>query len=73
MHLHNALLPWPGWRYEPLAVSPLIKLELRKENDHFGRYKTQGVVPKSKVSGQPVTPDVRVMTQTSELFFFFGL
>ena len=29
--------------YDPLAVSPLIELELRK-NEHVGRYKTQRLV-----------------------------
>ena len=43
----------------PLAASPLIELELREKHEHVGRYETQGLVPKLKVSGQPVASEVR--------------
>ena len=45
---------------DPLAVWPLIELELRgKKNERVGRYKTQRLIPEFKVSGQPVTSQVR--------------
>ena len=53
--------------YKPLAVSPLIELELRRKND-VGRYETHRLVPKFNVSDKPVIAQVRSITQTS--FFF---
>ena len=39
----------------PLAVWPLIELELSGKNERVGRYETQRLIPKFKVSDQPVT------------------
>ena len=50
-----------GW-CDPLAVWPLIELELRGNNGRVGRYEMQRFIQKCKVSGQPVTPQVRSMT-----------
>ena len=42
----------------PLAVSPLIELELRK-NERVARRETKRLVYELKVLGQPVTSEVR--------------
>ena len=48
---------------DPIAVWPLIELKLReKKNERVGRYETQRLIPKFKVSGQLVTSQVRSMT-----------
>ena len=47
-------------RPHPLAVWPLIELELRGKNERVGRYEKR-LIPKFKVSGQPVTSQVRSM------------
>ena len=46
-----------------------VKLELCGKNGRVGRYKTQRLIPKFKISGQPVTSQVRSMTQISDLVF----
>ena len=46
----------------PLAVCPLIELELRGKHERVGRYETQWLLPKFKVSGQPIASQVRSMT-----------
>ena len=43
----------------PLAVSPLIELELRGKNEHVARRETKRLIYKLKVLGQPVTSEVR--------------
>ena len=44
----------------PLAVSPLIQLELRgKKNERVARRETKRLIYKLKVLGQPVTSEVR--------------
>ena len=43
----------------PLAVSPLIELELRRKNEHVARRETKRLIYKLKVLGQPVTSEVR--------------
>ena len=47
-----------GW-YDPLAVSPLIELELREKNEHVARREAKRLIYKLKVLGQPVTSEVR--------------
>ena len=47
-----------GW-YDPLAVSPLIELELRGKNERVARRETKRLIYKLKVLGQPVTSEVR--------------
>ena len=44
-----------GW-YDPLAVSPLIELELRGKNERVARRETKRLIYKLKV---PVTSEVR--------------
>ena len=53
----------------PLAVWPLIELELRRNNERAGRYEMQRLILKFKVSGQPVTSQVRSMIQMSGFGF----
>ena len=43
----------------PLAVSPLIELELRGKNERVVRRETKRLIYKLKVLGQPVTSEVR--------------
>ena len=43
----------------PLAVSPLIELELRRKNERVARRETKRLIYKLKVLGQPVTSEVR--------------
>ena len=43
----------------PLAVSPMIELELRGKNERVGRRETKRLIYKLKVLGQPVTSEVR--------------
>ena len=43
----------------PLAVSPLIELELRGKNERVARRETKILIYKLKVLGQPVTSEVR--------------
>ena len=57
-----------GW-CDPLAVWPLVELEIRGKDKRVGRYETQRLIPKFKVSGQSVTSQVRSMTQMSGLGF----
>ena len=48
----------------PPRVWPLIELELReKKNERVGLYKRKPVVPNFKVSGQPMTSEVRSNTR----------
>ena len=47
-----------GW-CDPLAVSPLIELELRGKNERVARRETKRLIYKLKVLGQPVTSEVR--------------
>ena len=61
-----------GGGYEPLDFSPLIELEFHKIRAH-GRYDTQRLVPRFKVSGQSVTPEVMSVTQRLWLFCHFFL
>ena len=42
----------------PLAVSPLIELELRGKNERVARRETKRLIYKLKVLGQPVTSEV---------------
>ena len=57
-----------GWYTIPLA---LIELELReKKTERVGRYETRRLVPKFKVSGQPVISELRSMTQKSGFGFW---
>ena len=49
----------------PRAVSPLNGLKLDRNKEHVGRYETQLLIPKLKVSGQPVTSEIRSSTQGS--------
>ena len=46
----------------PLAVWPLIELELRGKNERVRRYETQRLTPEFKVSGKPMTSQVRSVT-----------
>ena len=46
-------------RPPPLAVSPLIELELRGKNERVARRETKRLIYKLKVLGQPVTSEVR--------------
>ena len=48
-----------GGGYDPLAVSPLIELELRGKNERVARRKTKRLIYKLKVLGKPVTFEVR--------------
>ena len=43
----------------PLAVSPLIELELRGKNERVARRETKRLIYKLKVLGQPMTSEVR--------------
>ena len=43
----------------PLALSPLIELELPEKNEHVARRETKRLIYKFKVLGQPVTSEVR--------------
>ena len=43
----------------PLAVSPLIELELRGKNERVARRETKRLIYKLKVLGQLVTSEVR--------------
>ena len=43
----------------PLAVSPLIELELRGKNERVARSETKRLIYKLKAVGQPVTSQVR--------------
>ena len=43
----------------PLAVSPLIELELHEKNEHVARRETKRLIYKLKVLGEPVTSEVR--------------
>ena len=43
----------------PLAVSPLIELELRGKNERVARRETKRLIYKLNVIGQPVTSEVR--------------
>ena len=43
----------------PLAVSPLIELELGGKNERVARRETKRLIYKLKVLGQPVTSEVR--------------
>ena len=56
----------------PLATSPLIELELRRENEHVERFKTQRLAPKFRVSGQLVTLEVMSLAQKSGVWFFYS-
>ena len=47
-----------GW-YDPLAVSPLIELELRERNERVARHELKKLIYKLNVLDQPVTSDVR--------------
>ena len=53
-----------GW-YDPppLAVSPLIELELRGKNERVARRETKRLIYKLKVLGQPVTSEVRSIAE----------
>ena len=56
-----------GW-YDPppLAVSPLIELELRGKNERVARRETKRLIYKLKVLGQPVTSEVRSSAEIDE-------
>ena len=58
----SSYAPAEGVGTTPLAVWPLIELELWGKNERVGRYETQRLIPKFKASGQPVTSQVRSMT-----------
>ena len=49
-----------------LAVSPLIKLELRGKNERVARRETKRLIYKLKVLGQPVTYEVKVVPKSAE-------
>ena len=49
----------------PLAVSPLIELELRGKNERVGRDERKSMIPNFKVLGHRLTFQVRSMTQKS--------
>ena len=53
---------WGGGReVRPhLAVSPLMELERRRKDERVCRYEMQRFAPDFKVSGQPVTSEVRL-------------
>ena len=50
----------------PLAVSPLIELELRGKNERVARRETKRLIYKLKVLGQLVTSEVRSSTEVDE-------
>ena len=50
----------------PLAVSPLIELELRRKNERVARRETKRLIYKLKVLGQPVTSEVRSSAEIDE-------
>ena len=50
----------------PLAVSPLIELELRGKNERVARRETKRLIYKLKVLGQPVTSEVRSSAEIDE-------
>ena len=47
----------------PLAVSPLIELELRGKNKRVSRRETKRLIYKLMVLGQPVTSEVRLSAE----------
>ena len=49
----------------PLAVSPLIELELRGKNDRVARDERKPIIPNFKVLGHRLTFQVRSLTQKS--------
>ena len=53
-------------RNTPLAVSPLIELELRGKNERVARRETKRLIYKLKVLGQPVTSEVRSSAEIDE-------
>ena len=50
----------------PLAVSPLIELELRGKSERVARRETKRLIYKLKVLGQPVTSEVRSSDEIDE-------
>ena len=50
----------------PLAVSPLIELELRGKNERVARREAKRLIYKLKVLGQPVTSEVRSSAEIDE-------
>ena len=50
----------------PLAVSPLIELELRGKNERVARDERKPMIPNFKVLGHWLTFQVRSMTQSRE-------
>ena len=50
----------------PVAVSPLIELELRGKNERVARRDTKRSIFKLKVLGQPVTSEVRSSAEIDE-------
>ena len=48
-----------GGSTTPLAVSPLIELELRGKNEYVAHRETKRLIYKLKVLGQPGTSEVR--------------
>ena len=50
---------YPNWSVGPPAVRPLMKLELRVKYERIAFNKRKPMIPNFKVSGQPITPEVR--------------
>ena len=53
-----------GGCYDPPRVWPLIELELRETNERAGLHERKPMVPNFKVTGQPMTSEVRSNTMT---------
>lgn len=56
----------------PLAISSLIELELRGKNRRASRDERKRLAPVFKVSGQPLTFEVRSNTRNREKPRIFG-
>ena len=50
----------------PLAVSPLIDLELCGKNEHVARRETKRLIYQLKILGQPVTSEVRSSAEVTK-------
>ena len=67
--IHTPRTRGEGLGATPLAVWPLIELELCGKNERVGRYESQRLVPKLNVSVELVTLQVRSMIQMSGFVF----
>ena len=70
--LHMYQRPRSGWLVRPShRFAPQLSYSSAKKtnNKRIGRYKAQGLVPKLRVSCQPVTSQVRSVTHKSGFYF----